>query len=53
MQVDLSSKTQLYYYGVIDSNDKADFILNIYELFLRINNDFAMLTYFRLNMMKY
>jgi hypothetical protein len=29
-----STKMQLYYYGVLDSNEKADFILNIYELYI-------------------
>lgn len=33
-KADSSTKMQLYYYGVIDSNSKADFILNIYELYI-------------------
>ena len=33
-KADSSTKMQLYYYGVLDSNEKADFILNIYELYI-------------------
>lgn len=32
--VDSSTEMQLYYYGVLDSNEKADSILNIYELYI-------------------